>query len=316
VKSVPSPLRADFVPLVVTKLFAMSTRPTYRLLLLLFLLPLLAGAQKPFTFVFMTDIHVMPERNAEKGFQLAIKSINKEKPDFVITGCDLIYDALKVKYSRADSLYNIYNEAIKGLNMPVYNTIGNHEYFAVYPGAGADTANPLAGNRLFEQRVRKTCQTFMHNGWKFFLLNSVQISQHRTYYGGIDSAQVEWIKKELASTDSVTPIILVSHIPFRTVFNQVTEGAGVANDSAGVILNANQVLGLFAHHNLKLVLQGHQHYYEEIHVGQTWFVTAGSVGGAWWRGDYMGVPEGYLLLHVHRENVTWEYKTYGWAVLK
>ena len=127
---------------------------------------------------------------------------------------------------------------------------------------------------------------------------------------------MEWIKKELAATDSITPIVLVSHIPFRTVYNQVMEGSWVANDSAGVILNANDVLKLFGHHNLKLVLQGHQHYYEEIHVGETWFVTAGSIAGAWWKGDYMGVPQGYLLLHAGKDNVTWEYKPYGWVVPK
>jgi 3',5'-cyclic AMP phosphodiesterase CpdA len=276
----------------------------------------LSFSQKPFTFVFMTDIHVMPERNAPKGFQAAIKTINREKPDFVITGGDLIYDALKVKYARADSLYNLYTDAMKGFKMPVYNTIGNHEYFAVYRNAGPDTANPEAGTGLFEQRIGKTCQTFTRNGWKFFLLNSVRIAGNRTYYGGIDPAQVEWIKKELASTDTATPIILVSHIPFRTVYNQVVEGASAANDSAGVILNANDVLNLFARYNLKLVLQGHQHYYEEIHVGKTWFVTAGSVAGAWWQGEYMGVPEGYLLVHAAKDSVTWEYKSYGWTAVK
>jgi Icc protein len=282
------------------------------------LLPLVTMAQspKPFTFAFITDIHVMPERNAPKGFQAAIKIINREKPDFVITGGDLIFDALKVRYARADSLYNIYTDAIRGFNMPVYNTIGNHEYFAVYPQAGPDTLSPEAGTTMFENRIGKTCQTFTHNGWKFFLLNSVRIAGNRTYYGGIDSTQVEWIKKELVSTDTATPVILVSHIPFRTVYNQVVDGAGAANDSAGVILNANDVLKLFTRYNLKLVLQGHQHYYEEIHVGKTWFVTAGSVAGAWWHGEYMGVPEGYLLVHTTRDSVTWEYKSYGWKAVK
>ncbi len=273
-------------------------------------------AQKPFTFVFMTDIHVMPERNAQKGLQMAIRTINKEKPAFVVTGGDLIFDAMKVRYSRADSLYNIYTEAIKGFKMPVYNTIGNHENFAVYREAGADTANPLAGPAMFEQRIGKTCQSFTYNGWKFILVNSVRISNHHNYYGGIDPTEVEWLRKELATTDTSTPIVLVSHIPFRTVYNQVTEGAWAVSDSAGVIQNANEVLKLFDGHNLKLVLQGHQHYYEEIHVGKTWFVTAGSIAGAWWHGEYMGVPEGYLLVHAGRESITWEYKTYGWTAVR
>ncbi len=74
------------------------------------------------TFVFMTDIHIQPERNAIEGFKKAIQKVNELKPDFVITGGDLIMDALAVNYERADSLYNLYKETIKLLKAPVYNT--------------------------------------------------------------------------------------------------------------------------------------------------------------------------------------------------
>ena len=33
-----------------------------------------------FTFAFLTDIHLQPERNAEAGFQQAIDSVNKLSP--------------------------------------------------------------------------------------------------------------------------------------------------------------------------------------------------------------------------------------------
>ena len=61
-----------------------------------------------FTFVFMTDIHLQPERNAIEGFNQAIDSVNKLNPDFVITGGDLIMDALGQSFERSDSLYNFY----------------------------------------------------------------------------------------------------------------------------------------------------------------------------------------------------------------
>ena len=56
-----------------------------------------------FSFVFCTDIHVEPERNAVQGFTQAIDTINKLQPAFVITGGDLIMDALGQSYERADS---------------------------------------------------------------------------------------------------------------------------------------------------------------------------------------------------------------------
>jgi 3',5'-cyclic AMP phosphodiesterase CpdA len=264
----------------------------------------------------MTDIHIMPERNAEAGFAKAIEAVNQEKPEFVITGGDLIYDALKVRYPRADSLYHIYNRLIREVDAPVYNTIGNHEHFAVSRLSGDDTLHPEAGSKMFENRIGRTFQAFTHKGWKFFLLNSVMVDSARHYYGSIDPAQMEWIRKELSETDTTMPIIISTHIPFRTVFNQVTERAAAANDSAGVILNANEVLDLFAHHNLKLVLQGHQHYYEEIFVGKTWFVTGGSVAAAWWKGEYYGVSNGYLVVKTEKDRVSWEYRTYGWEIAR
>jgi Icc protein len=85
-----------------------------------------------FSFVFMSDIHVQFEQNAPQGFKQAIDSINKINPDFVITGGDLIMDALGQSYGRADSLYNLFGELTKNLKMPVYNTMGNHEIYGLY----------------------------------------------------------------------------------------------------------------------------------------------------------------------------------------
>jgi len=53
-----------------------------------------ATTSNTFTFAFLTDIHVQPEKSAMTGFQQAIDSVNKLNPDFVITGGDLIMYAL------------------------------------------------------------------------------------------------------------------------------------------------------------------------------------------------------------------------------
>ena len=79
-----------------------------------------------FSVAFMTDIHIQPELNAAKGLEKALDTINILKPDFIITGGDLIMDALATPYARVDSLYNLYSKTVRKANMPVYNTIGNH----------------------------------------------------------------------------------------------------------------------------------------------------------------------------------------------
>ena len=71
---------------------------------------------------------------------------------------------------------------------------------------------------------------------------------------------------------------------------------------------------LFKRHNLKLVLQGHLHYYEELFVFGTRYVTGGAVSAAWWRGPYLGTEEGFVKVEVMGDEFTTEYIDYGWTV--
>ncbi|MDN3596945.1 hypothetical protein [Zunongwangia endophytica] len=41
------------------------------------------SSETSFEFAFLTDIHIKPEMNAPKGFQMAINKVNELNPDFV-----------------------------------------------------------------------------------------------------------------------------------------------------------------------------------------------------------------------------------------
>jgi Icc protein len=270
--------------------------------------------QETFTFAFLTDIHLTPDRNAVAGFMQAIKAVNRLNPDFVITGGDLVMDALGQRYSRADSLYNLYNDAARNLIMPVHNTMGNHEIWGIFSSAGADSLNPEYGERMFEKRMGKSYYSFMHKGWKFMILNSIEDTRKNRYVGKIDDAQISWIKEELQKTDTLTPIVISVHIPFITANTQRYEGTTVANDSSTVIYNGREVLELFNHYNLKLVLQGHLHTVEDIYIKGVHYLTGGAVSGAWWTGPNNGFEEGFMLLTVKKGEISWKYIDYEWTV--
>ena len=127
-----------------------------------------------FRFVFMTDIHVMPELRGVEGFLAAIDAVNKLEPDFVITGGDLIYDALGVDYERADSLYRIFGELCEKFEMPVHHTIGNHEIFGLYVDSGVEPTHPEFGRKMFEKRLgggstsshRRSTDGAFSRGWR------------------------------------------------------------------------------------------------------------------------------------------------------
>jgi hypothetical protein len=118
------------------------------------------NSSEDFSFVFMTDIHLQPELNAPQGFKQAMDSINKFNPGFVITGGDLIMDALGQTWGRSDSLYKLYLEMIPGLKMPVYNTMGNHEIYGIYKESGADITHPEYGEKMFEKRLGRSYNQF------------------------------------------------------------------------------------------------------------------------------------------------------------
>jgi 3',5'-cyclic AMP phosphodiesterase CpdA len=272
-------------------------------------------AEKPakeFTFAFLTDIHVQREKNAISGFRKAIGKVNELNPAFVITGGDLIMDALGQTYERADSLYNIYTSMQSEFNMQVFNTIGNHEIYGWYARSGADTNHAEYGKKMFEQRIGPRYQRIDRYGWIFLILDSVVKNGKGGYEGGIDAEQILWLKEQLAGISATTPIVISLHIPLLTTEAQILRGATAPNEPGEVVVNSKEVLSLFKDHNLKLVLQGHLHYYETLHVFGTDFVTGGAIAGAWWEGPYLDTEEGFLVVKVVDDDLSWEYIDYGW----
>ena len=128
--------------------------------------------EEEFSFAFLTDIHLQPERSAETGFQWAIREVNKLQPDFVITGGDLVMDVLNQTYGRADSLYKLYKEVSGHLEMPVYNTVGNHEVYGWHRDEEGIEEHPEFGKKMFEKEIGERFYSFDHKGWHFIILDA------------------------------------------------------------------------------------------------------------------------------------------------
>ena len=271
-------------------------------------------AEYDFTFAFLTDIHVEYGKNADKGFQQAIDHVNGMKPDFIVTGGDLISDALGQTEEKATELYDLYLELIEGFEAPLYNTLGNHEEFGFYERSGVSTDHALYGDLMYEERIGARYYAFNEKGWRFYILDSVDETEERRYYGNVDSVQMEWLIADLASVNPLTPIVISTHIPLLTSFTQIRDGALAQNTRGLVVENSKAVLDAFKDHNLKLVLQGHLHILEEAYINDIHFITGGAVCARWWEGARDGMEEGYLLVKVKGEEFDWEYVDYGWVV--
>jgi Icc-related predicted phosphoesterase len=292
-------------------------------------------------FAFMTDIH-LNYKNAGScfsGFRQALDTVKNYSVDFIMLGGDcvdidgfslsfgdadsissaskVIVDSSAVQsldvndfnldFRRANSLYGAFKGIVDSSATQIYPAIGNHDRFF-------DIKNGYReGDELFKKFFRNSYYTFEQKGVRFFVLNSVQLGGGGGgYYVG--KQQMEWLQSSLKSVPQEAPVVVITHVPVYSIYYPVVEGKYVFVD---VIANYRELLKAFDNHNLKLVLQGHQHLYEEIYSRGVQYITGGAVCAGWWSGAFWGTEEGFLIVDVDENNsFSWNYVDYGWTVKK
>lgn len=287
---------------------------TITFILFAFVVPVFS--QDKFSFVFMSDIHYTTKFDAPKGFQMAVDTINKINPDFIMAGGDIIYDALRVTEKEVVANTNAYLKAAANIKAPIHYAIGNHEVFQLY-NKSADTSNQIFGKRFYEKYFGKRYYSFNHKGWHFMVLDNIFITSDRKYIGKIDSVQMAWIQQDLKSVDSTTPIAIMAHVPFITTLSQWYGGGTNANDDKVASVDSHKIIKLFDKKNLRLILQGHLHYFEALDImNKTTVITAPSVSGKWWQGKQHDIEEGFIKLDIDGEKISYSYIDYQWEAKK
>lgn len=284
----------------------------YCLLLLAFVLTCGAKEQRKKTrFAFMTDIHLNKDSrgNCFEGLKSALKKVKESKVDFILFGGDLVDVSgmgKEMSKKEVNNLYNTFKDIVSKERITLYPAIGNHDrYFDEASGC-------IEGDEVFKEHFQNSYYTFERNGIRFFVLNSVQIVNDKDY--SINEKQMSWLKEELTKVSPVTPIVVTTHVPVYSIYYPVVAGKYVFFD---VITNYQELLKAFKGHNLKLVLQGHQHLYEEIYSQKVQYITGGAVSAHWWEGPSHGTEEGFLLIDADNTGqFTWKYTEYGWDAEK
>lgn len=279
-----------------------------------------AAGPDAFRFLFATDIHVQPERAGVTGFKQCVAKMNSlsAKPEFLITGGDLIMDALDVGMDRVKLEWSLFDECMKGLEMPVHHTIGNHDVVGWSAKSIVQPGDQDYGKKIFSERYGqgKTYRSFDHGGWHFILLDSIgQNAATRDYEGRIDDDQLTWLKADLEKVGTQMPVIIVSHIPFFSVWHQVIKGPSFHLDGKALVANVFEFRKLLEAHNVKLVLSGHGHVLEKIEIGRTRYIQGGAVCGMWWKGPVYGNPEGFGVIECRANGeFTYAYQSFDWKV--
>ena len=266
----------------------------------------MSDSSDAFHFVFITDAHLEYQGESLKYFHQSIDIVNKINPDFIISGGDFVRDANNVHETYADSLYNLYLTEIQKFDMPVYSTIGNHEITGLGPLSDVMPNNPMYGKGMFEKKIGKRFSSFEHKGWKFFMLDNLKVLENeRRVVGHFDEEQIEWIKNELAKTDTLTPIAVCCHIAIITSIRKFEIGSMSGTQDFSAVDNSKEFFDLFKNHKLRLVLQGHEHFLEVLYAKDIYFVTGTSVSGGW----FITPPDfrGMVSFHLSGDEIAWQF---------
>lgn len=222
-----------------------------------------------FQFIHASDTHISEASiNRMDKFRGIVDSVN---PDLVLITGDLVKDALRVDEKEATRLYQLFANERAKIKSTVWLAPGNHEIFGIERHLSlVNDKNPLYGRNMYRHFFGPDYYSFNYGGVHFISLNSLEF-EDLWYYGRIDSIQIEWLKKDLATISKSMPIVTFQHIPFysggMTMENFTEEGPGRSLEREHgvmqfrhVVSNADEVMTILKPYNFVLALAGHYHY--------------------------------------------------------
>ena len=275
----------------------------------------------------MTDLHIQPEREAVKGVAAALHHVQAlhERPDLILTGGDLIMDSFAQDEARTKLQWGLLRDTLKNeCSIHIEHTLGNHDVWGWHKSKSRTRGDePLWGKKWAcdQLALARPYHSFTRNGWHFICLDSIDHDPANPdgYIGNLGEEQLEWLARDLAATDSGTPVLVVSHIPILSVTGLLgaTEKDTTNYKVSGGLLHtdSHRIRALFAKHpNVKLCLSGHMHRIDRTdYLGVTYFCN-GAVSGNWWKGAHYECNEGYAVLELYTDGTfDHRYVPFGWT---
>ena len=278
------------------------------------------------TVAHITDVHIQPERSAEEWLAECFHHIQSQKPtpDFILNSGDSVMDSLDDTKDRVKTLWECWKRTVKNeCSLKMENCIGNHDVWGWGMKEKEKEANqndPLWGKAWAMESLglKSRYRSFDKKGWHFILLDSTGESEKSAYIAKLDEEQFLWFKKDLESTPTETPVLIISHIPILAAcafFDGENEKTGRWTiPGQWVHIDARKIKDLFLEHsNVKLCLSGHIHLKDRVDYNNITYLCNGAVCGSWWKGNYQETPPGYALVHLFNDGTfDYSYETYGW----
>lgn len=190
------------------------------------------------------------------------------------------------------------------VNMPVFQTMGNHDFTYFYGSSNPLKADATSSNinlkaqRSFETNFGPINYSFNRGDVHVVCMKDIyydSTTDAASYHGGFSDAQFEWLKEDLSYVPKTKMVILCVHIPLYNITGSSYE-------------HVADVLNLIKQYKNATVFSGHTHYYRGVsNAGSTGMfehVHAAVCGQWWWskiEGD--GCPNGYTVYKINGASI-------------
>lgn len=255
----------------------------------------------------LADIHVR-EGIASEGLIRALSLAESLGAQAVLFGGDLVMNSVSSDISRVEAQWDEFHRArAKFPHLPVYPCLGNQDVWGWNQKSSRCTGDePLFGKGMFARQmgIPSTYYATQLGEWRLIVLDSIQRGGRHGFFASLGESQREWLERELAD-DPVTPTVIVSHIPMVPGPAEFFASEVTTPDKSGLWCLPNHLVhsdshvlaSLFSRNsNVRLCLSGHTHLAQRILLWNTTYVVSPPVGGAWWRGDFLGEAPGFSLI--------------------
>ncbi|MDF1824166.1 MAG: calcineurin-like phosphoesterase family protein [Verrucomicrobiales bacterium] len=219
---------------------------------------------------------------------------------FGVTLGDIMFDKL--------NLFEPSNANIALIGIPWYNVIGNHDL-------NYDSPGDRDSDETFHRHFGPNYYSFDYGAVHFIVLDDVEWGRQnsngkKSYIGGLDEAQLSFVKNDLELVPDEKLIMLMMHIPLTGVENRT------------------DLYRLIEQRPYSLSISGHTHWHAHQYITEKdgWqgaephhHIVNVTVSGTWWKGekDEVGIPHatmrdgapnGYSIITFDGANHTLDFK--------